>query len=441
VVPAAFPVLTLVRGEWRSPKQEDRRRCANGPLGILWGEAPRRGGQPEPFAALGSLHPNPAGANAGNWYDLSARRDAFPDEIHEGPFVDALRFLVFGDMTSLINEMKNGKVDMTYESITPNRAFQLQDREGVKVWNAKSRGYNYVAFNMRRVPFDDKPFRQSLGFAYPYKHLTQTLRKGLSTAGDYVAAAVYDPWRPDDFQTPFEHGPHQTESGELDVERMRSYLENASGEHDYTFGPVESSQVTGDKEIRVDGKLLTEAHTNNDGEGGQGPLKLMMTPPRTSPVIARASARFVENLNEVGLPAEKQPVAENSQTPRGWGKEQFDMWESSWIWMPKPHFYMGFWLSSDKADLEGESDTAHLNPMGYTGADDLIAKVGSTYDPAEQKKAAQEALATIYDDAPVLVTEYPNRLHATSNKFDGWVKLPGGISENPWSYLNVHKNE
>lgn len=380
-------------------------------------------------------------ASEDNWYELSARPDAFPDELHEGPFVDGLRFRVFGGMTGLVNEMKNGQVDLTYDSITPNRAFQLQDRDDVKVWNAPSRGYNYVTFNMRRVPFDDTAFRQSLGFAYPYKHLTETLRKGLSTKGDYVGASVYDDWRPSDFQTPFEHGPHQTESGELDVQQTRSFLENADGEHDYTFGPVESSQVTGDKEIRIDGKLLPEAHTNNSGEGGQGPLQMMMTPPSTSPVIARACARFVENLNEVGIPAEKQPVAENSQTPLVWGKEKFDMWESQWVYMPQPHMYLGFWLTSSKADLEGETEDPHLNPMGYKGADDLINKIHTTYDSEKQKKLTREALATIYQDAPVIVTEYPNRLHATTQNYDGWVKMPGGISQNPWTYLNVHQKE
>lgn len=380
-------------------------------------------------------------ASEGNWYELSARPDAFPDEIHEGPFVEGLRFRVYGEVTALINGLKNGEVDLTYDSLTPNRAFQLQDHDGAKVWNAPSRGYNYVALNMRRVPLDDRAFRQSLGFIYPYNYLVSNLRKGLSTQGDYVAASVYEPWRPDDFQTPFEHGPHQTESGELDVERVRSFLENADGEHDYTFGSVESSQVTGDKEIRVDGELLTEAHTNNDGEPGQGPLKMMMTPPSASPVVARASARFVEHLNEVGIPAEQQPVAENSQTPRVWGQEKFDMWESSWVYMPSPHMYLGFWLHSSRADLDNETEDVHLNPMGYTGADDLIEKVQSTYNTEEQRQATREALATIYQDAPVIVTEYPDRLHATSTGYDGWVKMPGGISQNPWSYLNVHKTE
>lgn len=380
-------------------------------------------------------------ANEGNWYELSARPDALPDEIHEGPFVDGLRFRVFGEVTALINGLNNGEVDLTYDSLTPNRAFQLQDRDNATVWNAPSRGYNYVALNMRRVPFDDRAFRQSLGFVYPYKHLVDTLRRGLSTQGDYVAASVYEPWRPDDFQTPFEHGPHQTESGELDVERVRTFLKEADGEHEYTFGSVESSQVTGDQEIRVDGELLTEAHTNNDGESGQGPLQMMMTPPSSSPVVARASARFVENLNKVGIPAEQQPVAENSQTPRVWGEEAFDMWESRWIYMPSPHMYLGFWLHSSRADVESETEDTHLNPMGYTGADDLIDEVQSTYDTQAQQQATKEALATIYQDAPVIVTEYPDRLHATSNAYDGWVKMPGGISQNPWSYLNVHQKK
>lgn len=382
-----------------------------------------------------------ADAEEGTWYELSAAPDNIPDEIHEGPYVDSLRFLVKDDMTALINALKNGQVDLTYESITPNRAFQLQDAENSKVWSARARGYNYLAHNMRRVPLDDRAFRQSLGFVYPYNYLKSSLRKGLTETGDYAAAKVYDPWRPDDFQTPVEHGPYKTDDGKLDVQQAREFLSNASEKHEYTWEAAESPQVTGDKEIRVNGKLLTEAHTNNAGDGGQGPLKVIVSPPSVEPVRSRAVSRFVENLNEVGIPAETKPTAENTQTSLVWGQENFDIWASGWIWMPKPHFYMGFWLTSAKADMESSSESPALNPMGYSGADELIDKVHKTYDQKSQRATAKEALATVYEDQPALITEYPNRLHATSNAFDGWVKVPGGISQNPWTYLNVHKAE
>jgi peptide/nickel transport system substrate-binding protein len=378
-------------------------------------------------------------SSPGNWYELDANPDLIPDEIHEGPYVESLRFRVFGDLTTMIQELRDGNVDLTYQSIAPNRAFQLQDVDSATVWNSRARGYNYIAHNMRRVPFDDKPFRQSLGFVYPYNYLQSQLRRGLTETGDYVAAEVYEPWRPDDFDTPFDHGPYMTDDGQLDVEQARSFLEEADGEHDYTFGSVESDQVTGDQEIRVDGELLTEAHTDNDGNAGQGPIEIVITPPSSAPVAARAGARFVENLNEVGIPAETQPVAEGQQNSLIWSEEDFDMWSSGWIWMPKPHMYMGFWLTSDRADLESDEEAFNLNPMGYTNADDLIEQVQTTFDPEQQKEYTKEALARVYEDQPVLVTEYPNRLHATSENFTGWVKVPGGISQNPWSYLNVRQ--
>jgi len=380
-----------------------------------------------------------ADSSPGNWYELESNPDLLPDDIHEGPYVDNLRFRVFGDMTTMVEELRQGNVDLTYQSIAPNRAFQLQDTDSVRVWNSRARGYNYIAHNMRRVPLDDKPFRQSLGFVYPFNYLQNQLRRGLTETGDYVAAKVYEPWRPDSFDVPIEHGPYKTDDGQLDVEQTREFLRNANGEHEYTFGPVESDQITGDQEIRVDGQLLTEAHTDNDGNAGQGPISIVITPPSTAPVEARAGARFVENLNEIGIPAETQPVAEGSQNTLIWVQEDFDMWSSGWIWLPKPHMYMGFWLTSGSADTDSSSDNVNLNPMGYTNADDLIQQVQTTFDPDAQKQATQEALARVYEDQPVLVTEYPNRLHASSNQFTGWVKVPGGITQNPWTYLNVHQ--
>lgn len=378
-------------------------------------------------------------SSSGNWYELEANPDLLPDEVHEGPYVDAMRFRVFGDLTTMIQELRQGNVDLTYESITPNRAFQLQDADSARVWNSQSRGYNYIAHNMRRVPLDDKRFRQSLGFIYPFNYLQSQLRRGLTETGDYAAAEVYDPWRPNSFDEPIDHGPYKTDDGQLDVERARTFLKEGDGKHNYTFGPVESSQVTGNQEIRVDGELLVDAHTDNDGNVGQGPLEIVITPPSSAPVEARSGARFVENLNEVGIPAETRPVAEGSQNTLIWGQEDFDMWSSGWIYMPKPHMYMGFWLTSNRADMDSNEEEFNLNPMGYGNADELIQQVQTTFDPEQQKEYAKEALARVYEDQPALITEYPNRLHATSSNYEGWVKVPGGISQNPWSFLNIRQ--
>ena len=382
-------------------------------------------------------------ADEGNWYEIDARPENLPDSLHEGPYVDQLRYRVYGDLTSLINGLTNGEVDLTYESITPNRAFQLQDADSADVFSSPSRGYNYVAHNLRRVPLNDKQFRQSLGYIFPFNYLESTLRRGLTQVGSYAAAGAYEDWWPESHDTPIEHGPYRTEDGQLDVEQAREFLRNADSEHEYTFGPVESSQVEdagGDQEIRVNGELLTEAHTDNDGNGGQGPLGVVVSPPSTAPVEAQAVGRFVENLNKVGIPAETRATAENSQSSLIRVQEDFDMWMEGWVYMPQPHFYLSFWLVSSRADVESNSDSVMLNPMGYTNADEKIAAVHNTYDPEEQKQAAAEALAQIYEDQPALITEYPNRLHGVSNAFEGWVQLPGGISQTAWSYINIRQS-
>jgi peptide/nickel transport system substrate-binding protein len=290
---------------------------------------------------------------------------------------------------------------------------------------------------MRRVPFDDKTFRQSMGYVYPYQYLVNDLRQGKSVQGDYVAAAAWDTRRPESFDEPNEHGPDQTESGEPDFEKAQSMLESADGKHDFSFGSVESSQVTGDQEIRINGETLPEAHTDNDGNAGNGPLEMIMSPPSEAPVASKASARFVENLNELGIPAVKRPIESNTQTEVVWQQEAFDMWESGWIWMIPPDFSMDFWLRSDRADMDSSSNEVHLNPMGYSNADEEIEAIVNTYEEEAQIQAAKEALARVYEDKPILVTEYPDRINATNTEFTGWVKFPGGIAQNVYSYLNV----
>lgn len=377
-------------------------------------------------------------SDPGNWYEIEARDD-FP--LHDGPHVDALRFRVYGSMNAMMQGLQNGEIDMPYRSITPDQAAQIAGQNEIKIWESPSEGYNYVAFNMRRTPFDDKPFRQAMSFIYPYDYLVNDLRRGKSVKGDYVAAAAWETRRPDSFDEPFDHGPYQTEDGEPDYEQARAHLENADGKHDYSFGPVESEQVTGDVELRINGETLPEAHTDNDGNSGNGPLDIVMTPPSQAPVAAKASARFVENLNEIGIPTEKRPVSANTQDSVIWQEEDFDMWESGWIWMIPPDFSMDFWLLSGNADMDSSSSNVHLNPMGYAAGDEAIKETVQTFETDAQIQAAKEALATVYEDHPVLVTEYPDRINATSGDFTGYVKFPGGIAQNVYTYLSLRPTQ
>lgn len=377
-------------------------------------------------------------ADPGNWYEIEARDD-FP--LHDGPFVDALRFRVYGSANAMMQGLQNGEIDMPYRSITPDQAAQIAGQNDIKIWESPSEGYNYVAFNMRRVPFDDKPFRQAMSYIYPYDYLVNDLRRGKATKGDYVAAEAWETGRPESFDEPFDHGPYQTDSGKTDYEQAREHLENAEGKHDYSFGSVESSQVTGDVELRINGQTLPEAHTDNDGNTGNGALDMVMTPPSEAPVAAKATARFVENLNEIGIPAEKRPVDSNTQDSVIWQEEDFDMWESGWIWMIPPDFSMDFWLLGSNADMDSSSSDIHLNPMGYEGANEAIQKSVETFETDAQIEATKEALATIYEDHPVLVTEYPDRINATSGDYTGFVKFPGGIAQNVYTYLNIQPSQ
>ena len=86
----------------------------------------------------------------------------------------------------------------------------------------------------------------------------------------------------------------------------------------------------------------------------------------------------------------------------------------------------------------GATTTPMFNPMGYTGADDLIEEQATMMDPEARKPVVKAVLARIWSDAPTMVTFYSNRLQVANERFSGWIGTVGGIV-NVDSFLNLRR--
>jgi hypothetical protein len=77
--------------------------------------------------------------------------------------------------------------------------------------------------------------------------------------------------------------------------------------------------------------------------------------------------------------------------------------------------------------------------MGYTGADQLIAKDRELMDFEERKPVVRQICAEIYRDAPTSITDVAKLLEPTNNQFEGWFEGLGSAIDNEDSFLNVHQ--
>jgi len=416
-----------------------------------------------------------------NWFELDTRDDfnipaadyaPFLDD--EAPYIDGLRFEVFGSQNAMEQAVLNGEIASGFVAggFTVNSAVNAEQSEDHTVYQSQDAGYNHISFNLRRTPFDDVAFRQFLNKAFDRTWVIQNPYNDIGAVeGDYTVIPAIDTWRPappdelasqgsyrnenlpnelannDQIQSPdrfpdlsFPGNPGAFNMNESQVNAIRSFLiDNPEAEHDYSFGEAQTDLTTAPdgQELYVNGQHLTEAHTNNAGEGGQGPIVFSFQPPQEDLYQARYGQQYTGLLKKIGVPVEPLVKTINAQIPTVYNQEDFDMFAMGWgLGVNVTHFSSLY--SSEGADLEGDIETGKFNPMAYTGADPLIEADREFMDFSNREPVVQQICAEIYRDAPTNITDVANLLEPASNDWEGWVETLGGTL-NEFSFLNIHQ--
>jgi len=389
-----------------------------------------------------------------NWFELAVRDDienypipAAADFVHDdAPFVDSLRYEVFGSQQALVQAVLDGDVHVPYGSVPVDRAVEAQENDGTEVIQSGDNGWNHISWNVRRVPFDDKAFRQLLLHTWPAEYHVQDVMKNIGAIhGDLVAPASYKEYRPypPDAEEVQRYGFFAPGSGDdlVNVQQAREFLANhEDAKHDYSVGDAASDAIDSPdgQELYVNGSPLSEAHTDNDGNAGQGPLEFSLNPPKDQPQLIQSFNRWFNILRQVGIPVVKSVESFNSQLPKVYTQENFDMFEMGWTGMSPQITYLNQMFGEGGADLDGTSEAMLFNAMGYTGAQDLIDEQQLLMDPEERKPVVGEALMQIYEDAPTNPFQYEQVLQPVSVDWTGWVQAPGGV-RNRFTWLNARQ--
>jgi len=397
-----------------------------------------------------------------NWYELSRRKENatpwnssydFLDE--RGPFIDALRVEVFGSESALNQAMLNGDIDQTYDGIQVEKAAQATNKQNLNVVESQDDGYAHISYNVRRKPLDDPAFRQLLNKMQDKQWTVETLFKGIGAEnGTWATPTAFESWRPPE---PLETGgsfegirvpdlsfPGQTGSFNLSqqgVDAARSFLtDNPQAKYDYSLGEAQFGKVNSPdgQAIYVDGEPIGQAHTDNNGEAGQGPLEMSFNPPSTSPKGAQLMNTWVGALRTVGIPVAKKVQSFNSQLPKVYSNEDFDIYEMGWTGLAWANDHYTQFYGSEGADLDGSSDAQKFNAMGYTNADDLINEQGSLMEFEPRKPIVKKLLARIYSDAPTNIAYHNRVLQPVTKKYTGRVEVVGGVT-NVFTWLNIRQ--
>lgn len=365
------------------------------------------------------------------------------------PYFDKVRFEYFEDHHRMQHAFLNGEIDflghgLSFEELQKfKREAEAADRpfSTKEVWES---GINFHAFNLRRVPFDDRPFRQLLAVLTDREAIRRSYSNRIAEGTypaiqqnpDYFPPSPYTMDEYEGIPVPDFRFPGRQGAWELDedaIQEAREFLLAADGEHDYSFeeAVTDYSNAPDGKELYVDGEPLSEAHTDNHGEPGQGPLEMLYREKDHDRKV-RIIQQWVEALRRVGIPVEESVIPYTDQRRRLVNYEDFDMATAKYHGLAFANYFNTLY-SSQHADMDSSEDTPRYNFMGYSGADEYIFEARRTVDEEERKDLIKKALVKMWYDVPLIVLFQKREYQIASTEYRGFTLSEGHIhSKGTW---------
>lgn len=102
------------------------------------------------------------------------------------PEVEQLIYAIITDENTQIQAFKNGEVDiLDYSSgITPSAVGELEQMKHVKVIKSMSTSRQYIAFNLKREPFNDVRVRRAVAYAVDRDEIVEKAHKGYAVKAE-----------------------------------------------------------------------------------------------------------------------------------------------------------------------------------------------------------------------------------------------------------------
>ncbi len=173
----------------------------------------------------------------------------FPASLGGPPLLDRLVYRQLPDETSLLAELRNGGVHLVI-GVPAAAVERLRSDPAVRVLTYPSRTVVFIAWNTRRVPFQDADVRRAIGLALDREGLLAAVRGGLGE----VASGPVGPWHwahetghPD-----FRPLPHAPDSARALLERAGWRDTDGDGVRDRDGHRLRFELLTTDSRMRQD---------------------------------------------------------------------------------------------------------------------------------------------------------------------------------------------
>lgn len=273
------------------------------------------------------------------------------DYFGQGPYVDALEYVITPSAAAGVQLLLDGRTDYFVGPAPVNMVPLLSRTPGIRVSTSPSHGRAYLAFNVRRAPFNDLRARRAVNLAIDRSRIIDRVLSGIGTP----AVGFYTPsvaWAYNGAARVPEHDP-------IEARRLWSTV----------------------------ARLLSPSPTITFMYPGQ---------PNASPTAL--GAEVIQQLREVGIQARPRPIPSYDYIERLQYEHDFDIMILSGNQGPDPDWLVARFGSGGS-----------MQPMGYANGelDAVLATGGRQLDPTARASAyfrAQEILAADLPIAPLYET-------------------------------------
>ncbi len=314
----------------------------------------------------------------------------------------SIKFVIFTSLDVISLALQKGEVDTLIWSLTPGFLTQVRANPSISVEQVTDAGYFYLAFNLRRKPWNDVHLRQAISMAIDKDYIVNTLMGGFGIKG-YVPISIH------------------------------------------TAGYINSSAAPPTFDLQGARNLLDQyGMIDRNGDGFRdyadgSPIKAtILTPPKDyDPVRADAGIMISNNLKAIGLNIDAAPTSFDTIVSKAFTEVDFDIYILGWLLTGTPESYLSDFFAS-KNDVA--INPAGSNSAGYHNArvDALLDRMDTTLDTPTRIQVVKDIEGIVTNDIPWNVLYYRKNLNAYRNDaWVGWVNTPPQLY-NFWSLVKIH---
>ena len=320
----------------------------------------------------------------------------------EGPFISETIYSIYSDQNTAVLALTEGEVDFLLNPLGLQAGLrnEVLAAPNLEVAVNEQNGFRYMAYNTRRFPMSETPFRQALACLIDKDFMANTVLGGTAISINSLVPPGNAYWYNPDLSAPC--------AGQSSQERLESAVQilKAAG---WTWD-VEPVWDAGNRDVIPKGEGLR-------GPGGEviEPLTLLAPGPGYDPMRATYSLFIEEWATDLGVPLAAEPTGFSvivdkvfpPADPLGW-----DMYILGWGLTPFPDHVFDFFRSSADSALGGYNTPGYSNPA----FDELAEQFDKVKTLGEARDLIHQADAIISEDLPYVTLFTTPLIEAYSNQ-------------------------